>query len=155
MFNIETLNGKLVVELREIANAVGIENSEDLRKQDLIAKILEKQATGEHPINNESNLQPTEAVVQEALPSVGEVIFETPVFSEKTLETANNNTFEPTLFSTTTGTKEPTNVATHAPSISVNTKNNKERKDRQSEINLDFDNVIVSEGVLEIVQDGY
>jgi transcription termination factor Rho len=47
MYDITTLNDKLVNELKEIARLMKIPNYEDLRKQDLIYKILDQQAL--HP----------------------------------------------------------------------------------------------------------
>ena len=43
MLDITELNDKLVSELREIAKSYGVENSETLRKQELIRKISEQQ----------------------------------------------------------------------------------------------------------------
>jgi transcription termination factor Rho len=44
MYDITELNDKLVNELKEIARSMNIPNSEDLRKQELIYKILDQQA---------------------------------------------------------------------------------------------------------------
>src|SRR5690348_1913362 len=43
MLDITELNDKLVSELREIAKSYGVEETETLRKQDLIGKITEQQ----------------------------------------------------------------------------------------------------------------
>ncbi len=44
MYDIITLNGKLVGELRQIAKELGIPKTEKLVKRDLIYKILDQQA---------------------------------------------------------------------------------------------------------------
>ena len=43
MFNTNELNDKLVSELREIAKSFGVENTDALRKAELIIKINEQQ----------------------------------------------------------------------------------------------------------------
>ena len=42
MLDSNKLNDKLVSELREIAQNLGVEDTDTLRKQDLIARILER-----------------------------------------------------------------------------------------------------------------
>lgn len=66
MYDILQLNDKLVPELKEIAQKVGIKGYNKLTKQDLIYKILDEQALAEK--NNQSKEVP---VVDEPNPSTG------------------------------------------------------------------------------------
>lgn len=130
MFTTENLNDKLVAELREIAQTMGTENVEELRKQDLIQAILKSQP---------------------AIPSldVATALDEPQVEPLIVVDLAPSNTTE---------VEVSIPVALPEDKVSKQRDNHQPRIKREKVVepsNFDFDNVIISEGVLEIVQDGY
>jgi transcription termination factor Rho len=54
MLDSNKLNDKLVSELREIAQTLGVQDTDTLRKQDLISKILEFAETSPASENTEA-----------------------------------------------------------------------------------------------------
>lgn len=183
MLDITELNDKLVSELREIAKSYGVENSETLRKQDLIRKISEQ--------------QDLIAAAQTASPvseAPAEVAAEKP---RKRTRTVKGKTTEKkkadvplddvTLFDLPAEDENGTTEAEEAPEVAEVAQSalqtetpapisepqrprfERERKSspaaqnasqRPQEslppaTNMDFDNVIVNEGILEIMPDGY
>ena len=50
MYTIDDLNVRLLSELKEIAEGIGVKNAKKLSKQDLIYKILDQQAVSGDPI---------------------------------------------------------------------------------------------------------
>ena len=132
--NIHELNAKLVSELREIAKLIGIPDADKLRKQELISKIVE---TGDQEEAREETKEP-----EEDKPAVAE----TPATKRTRIissESAKERTAEPVQDTAETLT-ETKIVEKPAQTSSTN-----------GSSTLDFDNVIVNEGVLEIMPDGY
>ncbi len=84
MFNTSELNDKLVSELREIAKTMGIAQAEDLRKQDLITEISNKQ----QPSAPEKAKPGRKPKVVEAAPAVTEIPAQTATNTEETLAAA-------------------------------------------------------------------
>ena len=182
------LNDKLVSELREIAKNLGIAEADELRKPQLISRIIEQQqlieaARAQQNIV-ESNYTPsvtvdagektrkrTRVLKPKTQPRVEVPLDDTNLFDlqdeENPVEEAENEipvvaaeTSEaPTAQQgeTTTRTDEP--PAESRPQKfdrrANNNQNQNQQKNQEPAINLDFDNVIVNEGVLEIMPDGY
>lgn len=182
------LNDKLVSELREIAKNLGIAEADELRKPQLISRIIEQQqlieaARAQQNIV-ESNYTPsvtvdagektrkrTRVLKPKTQPRVEVPLDDTNLFDlqdeENPVEEAENEipvaaaeTSEaPTAQQgeTTTRTDEP--PAESRPQKfdrrTNNNQNQNQQKNQEPAINLDFDNVIVNEGVLEIMPDGY
>ncbi len=178
MSDITELNDKLVSELRDIAKSFGVENTDELRKADLVAKITEQQALIEAAKNGldaaltedneaDSDLKPKKRirtlkapalvekkrsdvplddVKQFDLPDLDPVTddLEATVNEVLVSETANENVESPT---------ERQEVKQIRPEKNQNTGNG--RINRNNDTAFDFDNVIVNEGVLEIMPDGY
>ncbi|TDQ77007.1 transcription termination factor Rho [Sphingobacterium yanglingense] len=146
--NINELNSKLVSELREIAKVLGIVEVEKLRKQELIDRIAEiaQQPIAEVPAvaggseeEEDSADKPrrrTRTVKTEASPVVRR---------DKPEDEAT-----PNLFNSESVASEPVQAVQEQGSP-VETK----KAESSSSTNTDFDNVIVNEGVLEIMPDGY
>lgn len=143
--DITELNSKLVSELREIAKVLGIVDVEKLRKQELIDKIAE--------VASQPSEEPEQPVAVEA---------EEPKTRKRTrtLKTepvaitkkVRNEDSEPTLFPPSTAAVEQDTVGAPAEAAApVEIK----RTETSSSSTPDFDNVIVNEGVLEIMPDGY
>lgn len=135
--NINELNAKLVSELREIAKLIGIPDADKLRKHELISQIV---ATGERDNGDESLSSGEEKTTKRARTVKTEPVTATRSYSEAVEDTANN-----TLVQTEVSNTENAQSAPATPIISAATNGN----------SLDFDNVIVNEGVLEIMPDGY
>ncbi|CDS93067.1 Transcription termination factor Rho [Sphingobacterium faecium PCAi_F2.5] len=139
--DINELNAKLVSELREIAKLIGIGDADKLRKQELIEKII---STGDDAENtsevkeehhDESTERPRKrmrtAKTSEPVPVRKKEKEET----DSTTEVVNSESEE--------------NIKA-APAIKPTP-----TKAESTSSNADFDNVIVNEGVLEIMPDGY
>lgn len=143
--NINELNSKLVSELREIGKVLGIVDVEKLRKQELIDKISE--------IAQQSNTEDKKVDVEEPIGVESE---HSPRKRTRTLKT------EPIAVTKRVRTEEETSPITseNTPKLPVSQPTSAEqpaepKKVETSTSNTDFDNVIVNEGVLEIMPDGY
>ncbi|MDH4057615.1 MAG: transcription termination factor Rho [Cyclobacteriaceae bacterium] len=166
MYTIDDLNVRLLSELKEIAEKMGVKNAKKLPKQELVYKILDQQAiTGEAPGAKKPNtsgegktLRPRKrenvapAAKPEKEPSTDEILdsinvgFDTPV--SKTGSESSEDVKE---------------QMRHQPrGENRDNRENRENRDDREDRNLsnkpsirDFDGVIDNEGVLEIMQDGY
>ncbi|SFC30283.1 transcription termination factor Rho [Parapedobacter composti] len=145
--DINELNAKLVSELREIAKLIGIADADKLRKQELIARIV---ATGEE--------EAAKSAAEEAGGSAEVQPAEEPR-PRKRMRTVKSA--EPVSVRSTReeAVTEP-QVATTSAKEEVAAESAVQRPANGSKIegpatSLDFDNVIVNEGVLEIMPDGY
>src|SRR5690606_5304914 len=148
--NINELNAKLVSELREIARLIGIPDADKLRKQELVSKIVE---TGEEEARNAALKEEVAAVPSEE-PSTDDkprkrtrtVKSVEPVSVRNTKDDPSNDVRE-----TPTPTADPRSehVSTSPKPVTNGSKM------EGPTASLDFDNVIVNEGVLEIMPDGY
>ena len=143
MYDIEKLNNKKVSELREIADELNIQKSDKLKKQELVYKILDEQALKpssdsadkeklKKPHNNNRKAQPEK--------------FKDPSDNSNTAKRPNNQDRE---------------VKNNDRNNNRNDRNNN-RNDRSNEKNnkredyeYDFKGIVISEGVLELMQDGY
>ncbi len=146
--DINELNAKLVSELREIARLIGIADADKLRKQELINKIVE---TGEE--------EARERKVQEEASITADVVAadERPRKRVRTIKAAepvgfrsNREEFSGESRDTVSSSKEE--VSVEQPPVQRTSNGG---KIEGPTTNLDFDNVIVNEGVLEIMPDGY
>jgi transcription termination factor Rho len=186
MFDTNELNDKLVSELREIAKNLGIAEADDLRKAQLVGRIVEQEQLIEA-----ARLQQT--TVNTIYAPKGAVPVEVPEKTRKRIRTIKNsneprievplddtNLFdiqddEPSVDETEDVTAEineddvplsqagEDNMKIEENSSEVRPQKFERRvnnqtsqsKNQEPAINLDFDNVIVNEGVLEIMPDGY
>ncbi len=146
--DINELNTKLVSELREIARLIGIVDADKLRKQELISKIVE---TGEEESNKTEQPETTEiddTVAAEGRPRKR-------VRTVKGVEPIGIKSSREDLF--TENREAIRSAKDEAPAEQahpVQKPANGSKIDGPA-TNLDFDNVIVNEGVLEIMPDGY
>jgi transcription termination factor Rho len=182
------LNDKLVSELREIAKNLGIAEADELRKPQLISRIVEQQqlieaARAQQNIV-ESNYTPTTAPAAEAAdktrkrtrvlkpknqPRVEVPLDDTNLFDmqdEDTPADDTENEIPVVAADTETPAVQQGETAPRADEPATesrpqkfdrraNGQNPSQQKSQEPAINLDFDNVIVNEGVLEIMPDGY
>jgi transcription termination factor Rho len=187
MYDPETLSEKLLAELKEIARQVGIEGYENLRKQDLINKIVEHGAhekaaiepksepvarpkrkrislkEKDKPTSESLSVSGTESAeeVKEDFIERSEPMTPNPIAFRVELPADDNRTTEAlpadtssadTLVSNTEAS-EALSSSANATSSVLTTLKTFERK--SIELPYDFDNLIFSEGVLEIMNEGF
>ncbi len=189
MLDSNKLNDKLVSELREIAQNLGVADTDTLRKQDLIRRILEHAETPaatETPTvqtvhNNSTESDHVEEKPRKRLRSVKskseskqhrEVpldntrVFDYPEDEESPVETPAENPVESPVNAEPSAetavaepkdkSKDPAEPRKFERKQNPNNPNqNPGRTQEAPAINMDFDNVIVNEGILEIMPDGY
>ncbi|RKD14348.1 transcription termination factor Rho [Pelobium manganitolerans] len=164
MFNTNELNDKLVSELREMAKSFGVENTDALRKAELIAKIKEQHdlieaarnsgavadeaEVAEKPKKRARTVKTTVAEEKiSPLPKQETSLFDAPD-SEQAKPSSRKAVAEKSDQEDKTdgaeGKTEPKQI-----------RPDKNSKQRSQEPAFDFDNVIINEGVLEIMPDGY
>ncbi|MEM0374581.1 MAG: Rho termination factor N-terminal domain-containing protein, partial [Sulfolobales archaeon] len=150
MYTINELDAFLISELREIAESLKIKNYKKLDKQGLIYKILDQQA-----LIPESQLPEKRVLIEKpALEKFTKVQPISTIHANHTQERSSIPTStEATI--TTTSTHIPTNTGiVEGPVVPRN--NNGRRSTRGTTPGaLGLDIAIDSEGVLEIMQDGY
>jgi transcription termination factor Rho len=170
MYTIDDLNVRLLSELKEIAEGMGVKNAKKLSKQDLIYKILDQQAvSGEAstpaPVKKativneaepERKMRPRrrENVTSTPPPPAAEKT-ETDFNSDELLDSININfensmpSFEDSSESSSYNNNDETLPAERP---------QREERQHQPQMKLsirEFDGAISNEGVLEIMQDGY
>lgn len=145
MYDILQLNDMLVPELKEIAEQLKIENYRSLDKQDLIYKILDRQALtpdggndsrgrrGGAPRKKTYSPEAPETPEKEETPA-------TPDFEEA-------ESFEPKF------SEEPAVDKEALPQEDFSQERKPQR--RETSFNVEFDGIIIGEGVLEMMPDGY
>lgn len=178
MYDIITLNDMLVSELRELAQKLNVENPNKLEKQDLIYRILDKQAlapAADEPKEKEGAKKrrgrPKKSEHTEEV-NTGNDTRMMDRSSESLLEdiefpaAESNNTAEVNTNSNETANSyhtEETDTET-TPAETEQTGNNnwkdkrQERFDRiqqQNALLQELEGIVSSEGVLEVIQDGY
>ncbi len=144
--DINELNAKLVSELREIAKAIGIGDADKLRKQELIDRIIQ---TGDE------NGGSTEEVAAESSADHDDTS-ERPRKRTRTVKTEpvtvrrRSEDLPAEAYPVQERSAEPVGEikVSAAPQVSA-------PKAEAPVVPTDFDNVIVNEGVLEIMPDGY
>ncbi len=165
MLEINKLNDMLVSELREVANSLGVADTDTLRKQELIDQILEQQQNGvtpsipTDPANEDLKVRkrirtPKSDLDRMKVPSDADTLFQDSFEEETQMEE------EPI---TPTEEKSETEVAPDAAPIEQTApkverkpfEHGNQNKSKKEELNLDFDNAIINEGILEIMPDGY
>jgi transcription termination factor Rho len=185
MFDKNELNDKLVSELRDIARNLGIAAADELRKADLITQIVEQEqlieaaraqqnavnsnyaAIGAPVEPSEKAKKRTRVIKNSAAPRIEVPLDDTNLFEMQDDEASTDETEEvvaPVLDENGSPVQagedvpkmeeESTEVRPQKFERRVNNQNTPQ-KSQEPAINLDFDNVIVNEGVLEIMPDGY
>lgn len=190
MYTIDDLNVKLLSELKDIADGMGIKNARKLGKQELVYKILDEQAVKgedtpakkedrqESAGNGDRKMRPRRR--ENVAPSAEENSFKpkaTPAKEKEKTEKTEMSTedliqsMDVDLESSMPRFDEESNAPSfenkqeegqggeNSDNNNNNNNNNRNQPQQQQprrEGNIkDFDGVIASEGVLEIMQDGY
>ncbi|MBL7839177.1 MAG: transcription termination factor Rho [Cyclobacteriaceae bacterium] len=164
MYTIDDLNVKLLSELKELAEQMGVKNAKKLTKQELVYKILDQQAiTGEapgakkeKPAAEGKTMRPRKR--ENVAPAAKN---EKQQSSEETLNTSNTEAEVPVIKFEEPQQQKPAREEHQQP----REHNRGPREERQGNQNQhqqhnrpnikEFDGAISNEGVLEIMQDGY
>jgi len=168
MYTIDDLNVRLLSELKEIAEGMGVKNAKKLSKQDLVYKILDEQAVSSKdepapakkaPEDGERRMRPRkrENVTTPATVPAAEQEKKEDLTSDEIIHSINSDLDAPSpRFEESSESSANNEAARFDPPREQ--RENKEREDRpqrrESHIK-DFDGAISNEGVLEIMQDGY
>jgi transcription termination factor Rho len=142
--DINELNTKLVSELREIAKVLGIADSEKLRKQELIDRISEIAKESQQDDSAETVDVDADKAGERTRKRVRTVKVAEPVAVGRNRVTSEE---DQTKIEFTSKPADP--VASESPTVST------PEPAPKASTPTDFDNVIVNEGVLEIMADGY
>ena len=125
MFEISALKEKKISELQEIASELGIKKTNSMKKLDLAYKIIDHYASN----NNKTDVN----LIEKS--SDKKDILESEKISSEKVENSSNN-----------GTKS---------NFRKEKNHNKDNRNRYKEPDFEFDGIIESEGVLDIMQEGY
>ena len=139
MYDIEKLNNKKVTELREIAEKLNISKADKLKKQELVYKILDEQALKPSSENNKKE------TTSQKLDSTNTSVKKSERATEprkKPIHTNDRN-------------KDRNNERNRDRNNERNRDRNNERNNKREDYEYDFAGIIISEGVLELMQDGY
>ena len=129
MFEISTLKEKKISELQEIANELGIKKTAGIKKLDLAYKIIDHYAS--NPKASDKTIESKEDEVKKDISDEKKDLTE----SKKT----DNNS----------GHKKNNRF------VKKEKNHNKDNRNRYKEPDFEFDGIIESEGVLDIMQEGY
>jgi len=157
MYDILELNKKLVAELKDIAKSLDVPDYEALKKDDLVYKILDQQAVNpkleiQKPVESESKAS-SEGAGQEAKQNKETAIAE-PTVKEEQPAASNSNDQKDT-------NRERFKRNDQRGRDGGDARNQNRRKDDRpnkfikKEDEYEFEGIISSEGILEIMPDGY
>jgi transcription termination factor Rho len=170
MYTIDDLNVRLLSELKEIAEDMGVKNAKKLAKQDLIYKILDQQAVaGESSKTNAStnNGAPEVSAAEperKLRPRRRENVAPTPPPAPKPESDFSSDEILDSIDINFDSTPPTFNQEAEAglPAVTEeqprHTPRPEPREDKSQQFRLairEFDGAINNEGVLEIMQDGY
>ena len=133
MFDIHTLNKKLLPELREVAKDLGVPKYQKLKKQELVYEILDVQAT------QESVLKKKEPI-KKVRPRINKNSNKKSQTNDQVKSEKDNKNHESNGLKKHNEQKKNHNVGKN---------NNKKYDDHE------FDDIVIAEGVLEMMPDGY
>ena len=187
MYDILQLNDLLVPELLDIAEQLDISNAKKLNKQDLVYRILDKQAIMNAAAKNEDEKPKRKRIVKTATPNTteeAEVVQEAapkkephpvkhkkpeperkPVKKQMQEEEDDDDDIQPIPDGQSSippaiaqmlqeeDVQQPEVVMEDSSSSQM--KQYPQRRDQQPTFNIEFDGVILGEGVLEMMPDGY
>lgn len=159
MYTIDDLNVRLLSELKEIAEGMGVKNAKKLTKQDLVYKILDQQA-----VSGDGGTEVTEAEPEKKMrPRRRENVAPVPPKKEKELPADDsfdtiNLDFDsavPKFDEKDTFEEKPERESPHFTQTGKQDSREEKGPQAQRPSIRDFDGAISNEGALEIMQDGY
>ena len=140
MFEISALKEKKIAELQEIASNLGINKVTGLKKMDLAYKIIDHYAA--NPPSIKEDKKPEKNISTEKKVSTNESI-------KEDVKTVKEVSKEPLQKKENKPHHKPTNF------VRKERNHNKDTRNRYKEPDFEFDGIIESEGVLDIMQEGY
>ena len=151
MYKLDNLNKKKVSDLKEIAKGLNIPKAEKLLKSDLVYQILDFQSVlpaSNTPEPKKQENQQQQKKFRQRKPKTGNKPFsekkeETPIAQTEKKEDQQKKAFQPK-----TEHKQKQHPQQHQ-------NPNQKQEKKGHNYNYDFDGIIVAEGVLEIMPDGY
>jgi transcription termination factor Rho len=172
MYTIDDLNVRLLSELKDIAEGLGIKNAKKLGKQELVYKILDEQAVngeaapGKKPADKPNGGEAERKMRPRRRENVAPEVEKSPekeLSSDELLQSLDVE-MEPNVPSfeepveIVVSNEAPARVQEEMRDLPMSDPNQREVRQQGSrkENNIkDFDGLIANEGVLEIMQDGY
>lgn len=165
MYNIDDLNVRLLSELKEIAEELGVKNFKKLPKKELIYKILDHQAANPQAKKKTSVEKPAQ-IDEVSDESIKATIAKRENVKERDPELFSDKSADELLESFDMELDETfgkfDNGDTKTPDKRVSPEKRKDQKKERKEEQAarrpavkEFDGIIENEGVLEIMQDGY
>ncbi|MCS6991363.1 MAG: transcription termination factor Rho [Chitinophagales bacterium] len=163
MFDILQLNDMLIPELRDIAEKLQIENYQKLSKQDLIYRILDKQALNPELLSRPAEKTEKTAkkeVASEERPKRGRKRMTTehgPAQKAEIAASADAPVAEPPQSEAQAEVPAPPPAETPSEQVTYDRNGQFQRLPKQREISfiVELDGLVDAEGVLEIMPDGY
>jgi len=167
MYNIEDLNVRLLSELKEIAEDLGIKNYKKLPKKELIYKILDHQAANPEAVEKKekkeessksepTNRSRTKIAKRENVTKAEKKEKKAQDSSDDLLESFSFDVDESiTSFDKPEEPVEKEKKERKEPAPQPSQQQEHPRPKKQTSYIKEFDGVIENEGVLEIMQDGY
>jgi transcription termination factor Rho len=175
MYDISQLNDLLVPELLDIAEHLNISNAKKLVKQDLISKILETQSIMATDKKNDGEKPKRKRIIKPAHEEVAPEVLaaarnKKPDVEKKPAKkhteedevdvmpiTSEESTIPPAIAQMLQeeDVQEPEVDMDDDESSQQPTRQFSQRSNQQSAFNIEFDGVILGEGVLEMMTDGY
>ena len=154
MYDIEKLNNKKVTELREIADELNIQKADKLKKQELVYKILDEQALKpsakdekkETTVNNAEKTNSPNPKAKETTAKENQ----TNKKPNKQEREKRNNDRNNNRNDRNSNRNDRNNNRNDR-----NTDRNTEKNNKREDYDYDFKGIVISEGVLELMQDGY
>jgi len=154
MYDILQLNDMLVPELKEIADQLKIENYRNLDKQELIYKILDKQAVSPESGNSEPSGKPRKGGPRKKTYSHEPSETPAPERTEAPAPTLSDD-FEAVESFGAKSTEDPSLDKEALPQDDFMQDRKGGNRKKESGFNVELDGIIAGEGVLEMMPDGY
>lgn len=163
MYTIDDLNVRLLSELKEIAEGMGVKNAKKLAKQDLVYKILDQQAVSGDSVPDEKGVEAATEPERKTRPRRRENVAPAPPKKETELSSDDsfdsiNLDFENAVpkFDEKENFEEKSEQESHPYEQHPSKQEHREEKSQVQRPSIrDFDGAISNEGALEIMQDGY
>jgi len=171
MYTIDDLNVRLLSELKDIAEEMGIKNAKKLTKQDLVYKILDQQAKTETPTapaparkgtaNQDDDRKMRPRRRENVTPPPAGRGQQKSAAADEVMRSADIEIEQPApRYEDAPPTQTPAPAAPAPNTVSGHEAPHRESQpDRQQQQRIsnikDFDGAVTSEGVLELMQDGY
>ena len=169
MYTIDDLNVRLLSELKDIAEGMGVKNAKKLSKQDLIYKILDQQAVSGETATPSKKAESTPSASQSDPERKLRPRKRENVKAEKSEETSSEEMLDSINLDFESSAPRFSDSESEqqipAPELTRAERNEQYREERQQQHQApqqqqrgnirDFDGAISNEGVLEIMQDGY